>query len=82
MDNMNGGCKCGALMCIAKVLTIIGGINWGLVGIFQYNLVNSLLGTWPMVERVVYGVVGVAALVLLFGLVKKCTSSSCCSVQK
>lgn len=81
MDNMNGACKCGALMVIAKVLTIVGGINWGLVGIFQYNLVNSLLGTWPMVERVVYGVVGVAALVLLFGLIKK-LSSGCCSVQK
>lgn len=78
MENMNGGCKCGVFMMIAKLLVVVGGINWGLVGFFDYNLVNALLGSWPVVEMVVYDVVGVAALVTLFGVFKSCS----CSVQK
>jgi uncharacterized protein len=43
------------------ILLIVGGINWGLVGAFNYNLVTSLLGDGTM-SRVVYGLVGVGAL--------------------
>lgn len=78
MENTQGGCKCGVLMMICKVLIIVGGLNWGLVGFFDYNLVNALLGAWPVVEKVVYDVVGVAALVTLFGLFKSCS----CQMQK
>lgn len=46
----------------ALVLVIIGGINWGLVGFFDYNLVDSLFGVDSVLSRVVYAVVGVAAL--------------------
>ena len=45
----------------AMVLLIIGGLNWGLA-VFDYNLVNSLLGSWPIVAKVVYGLVGLSAL--------------------
>lgn len=61
---------------IAKVLVIIGGLNWGLIAINpDWNLVNMALGAWPVVERVVYGVVGVAALEML---VKLFMCSGCC----
>lgn len=45
----------------AFVLTIVGALNWGLVGLLDLNLVNVLLGSWPMVERLVYIAVGVSA---------------------
>lgn len=47
---------------IAMVLLLIGGINWGLVGIFNYNLVTSLLGDASMMSKIVYGLVGAGAL--------------------
>ena len=49
---------------VAFALLVIGGLNWGLVGLFNYNLVNMLLGSMPMVEKVVYILVGVSALYL------------------
>ena len=48
---------------IALVFTIIGGINWGLVGIFDYNLVEALFGSGSVVTRIIYIVVAVSALI-------------------
>lgn len=54
-----------ALHTIAFVFVVIGGINWGLVGISpSYNLVSMLLGSWPAVEQVVYILVGLSAIYL------------------
>ena len=47
---------------IALVLIIIGGLNWGLVGFFDYNLVDAIFGTDSAVARVVYALVGLAAV--------------------
>ena len=47
---------------VAMILMIIGGINWGLVGIFDVNLVSALFGAQSPVSRLVYAVVGLAAL--------------------
>lgn len=44
------------------LLLIVGGINWGLVGVFNYNLVTTLLGDGTTMTKAVYGLVGVAAL--------------------
>ena len=63
---------------IGKILLIIGGINWGLVGIGMFmnanlNVVNLLLGSWPTLEAIVYILVGVAAVMKIFGCkCKKC----------
>ena len=46
---------------IAFILLVIGGLNWGLVAL-GYNLVNMLLGSWPMLEKVVYLLVGLSAI--------------------
>jgi uncharacterized protein len=50
---------------LAYVLLWAGGLNWGLIGLFNYNLVMSLLGAWPMLETLVYVLVGAAALYTL-----------------
>lgn len=47
---------------IALVLIIIGAINWGLVGIFNFNLVDSIFGTMSIVSRIIYGLVGISGL--------------------
>lgn len=51
---------------IAWVLVLVGALNWGLVGAFNFNLVSKLLGAWPMAEKIVYILVGVAALASAF----------------
>lgn len=53
----------------ATALTIVGGINWGLVGFFQWNLVEKLLGTGTL-TRVVYGAVGISAVYAIYSLSK------------
>ena len=45
------------------ILMIIGGINWGLIGFFNYNLVASIFGTnLVIITRIIYAVVGMASL--------------------
>mgnify|MGYP003558740238 CR=1 FL=1 len=46
----------------ATVLLIVGGLNWGLVGVFNYNVVAELFGDQTPLTRLVYALVGVAAL--------------------
>ncbi len=52
-----------ALVGVATVLTIVGGVNWGLIGFFDYNLVDSVLGEGSTGSKIVYGAVGVSALI-------------------
>ena len=47
---------------IALVLVIIGAINWGLIGLFGFDLVATLFGTMSVVSRIVYTLVGIAGL--------------------
>lgn len=47
---------------VALILTTIGAINWGLVGVFGFNLVHALFGGVPALESLIYIVVGVAGL--------------------
>lgn len=51
---------------IALTLLIIGGLNWGLVGLFNYDLVTSLFGAGTMATKIVYAIVGVAGLYSLY----------------
>jgi len=50
---------------------IIGAINWGLVGLFEFNLVAAIFGEVPVIERIVYILVGLAGLyaISFFGLI-------------
>lgn len=47
---------------IALILIIIGAINWGLIGIFNFNLVDSIFGTMSVISRIIYGLVGLSGL--------------------
>lgn len=47
---------------IALVLIIIGAINWGLVGIFNFNLVDAIFGTMSVISRIIYALVGISGL--------------------
>lgn len=48
---------------ILLVITIIGAVNWGLIGVFDFNLVEMLFGTGSMLSRLVYTLVGISGLV-------------------
>ncbi|MFQ7799083.1 MAG: DUF378 domain-containing protein [Coprobacillus cateniformis] len=53
---------------IALVFTIIGAINWGLIGLFNFNLVESIFGT-SMLSAIIYmivGILGIINIMLLF----------------
>ena len=50
---------------IVLILVVIGGLNWGLVGLFNYDLVAAIFGAMTTVSRVIYTVVGLAALYML-----------------
>ena len=47
---------------ITLVLLIVGGLNWGLVGLLEWNLVAALFGPGTLVSRAVYVLVGLSAL--------------------
>lgn len=57
--------KMNAIDWIAFILVIVGALNWGLVGFFQFNLVDTLVGGIEIIPRIIYAVVGVAAIYLI-----------------
>ncbi|MCF6775640.1 DUF378 domain-containing protein [Thiotrichales bacterium 19X7-9] len=57
---------------IALLLVILGGINWLLVGVFEYNAVERLLGTTEWLDKLVYLVVGIAAIYCISFFKKVC----------
>jgi len=59
---------------ISLVLIIIGGVNWGLVGAANFDLVATLFGSGSIMARVVYILVGVSAIVQLVRLFSPDTS--------
>jgi uncharacterized membrane protein YuzA (DUF378 family) len=62
------------LNIVTMVLLIVGGVNWGLYGFMNTDLVASLLGHWTMASKAVYGLVGLSGLYQLFELVTALTS--------
>ena len=51
-----------ALNGIALTLVIIGAINWLLVGLFKFNLVDAIFGTMSVISRIIYALVGISGL--------------------
>lgn len=51
---------------LALILTIVGGINWGLVGAFGFDLVAFLFGSMSILSRVLYILIGLSALAMIF----------------
>lgn len=52
-------------------LTVVGGLNWGLVGLFQFDLVATILGEMSMLTKAVYGLVGLSAAYVGFWTIKE-----------
>lgn len=50
------------LNTLVLILVIIGALNWGLIALFDFNLVAWLFGEMTMLSRIVYGLVGLAGL--------------------
>lgn len=65
--------KLGLLDWLALILLVIGGLNWGLVGIFDFNLVTKIFGDMSTIARVIYAVVGLSGIYvfLLIGKLRK-----------
>lgn len=59
------------LSYLTQALIIVGGLNWGLVGAFNFDLVAFLLSSIPVLQKLVYILVGVSAVVQAVLLVKK-----------
>ncbi len=62
------------LQKIALIFTIIGGILWGIIGLFNYNPLESLFSNMLIIPRIIYIIVGICALVnigLLFDHIEK-----------
>ena len=56
---------------IAYVLLVVGGLNWGLVGAFNLDLVQKILGSIPILARIVYILVGLSAIYAIVQIVRK-----------
>lgn len=54
------------LQKICLVLTIIGAIVWGLIGVFDFNLVATIFGDGSMLSRIIYSLVGIAGLINIY----------------
>ena len=55
-----------ALDWIALILVLIGGLNWGLVGLFNFNVVAVIFGDMSALSRIVYDLVGLSAVYFAF----------------
>ena len=53
------------LDCIALTIAIIGAVNWGLLGFFNFDLVAFIFGNMSWISRVIYALVGICGLYLI-----------------
>jgi len=59
-----------AINLVTLLLVIVGGLNWGLVGLFNFNLVSALFGDMSALSRIVYVLVGISAVWQLMPLLR------------
>lgn len=55
-----------AIDVIAAILLVVGGLNWFLVGAFNFDLVRLIFGTLPFIQKAIYIIVGLAAFYQIF----------------
>jgi len=55
---------------LAMILVIVGGLNWGLVGLLELDLVQLIFGSIPILAKIVYIVVGLASLYMIYYITK------------
>jgi uncharacterized membrane protein YuzA (DUF378 family) len=59
-----------AIDWLAAILVIVGALNWGLVGFFNFDLVATIFGNMSTISRVVYGLVGLSSLWMIYLLLR------------
>ena len=60
-----------ALDAVALTLSIIGAVNWGLIGLFTFDLVAFLFGSMTLLSRIIYTIVGICGVYLISFYAKK-----------
>lgn len=55
---------------VALILLIVGGLNWGLIGLFNFDLVAFIFGNMSAISRIVYTIVGLCSLYAIYFLFK------------
>jgi uncharacterized protein len=68
-----------AINLVTLLLVIVGGLNWGLVGLFDFNLVAAIFGEMSPLSRIVYVLVGASALWRIMPLLKGFSSDETCA---
>jgi len=63
--------KKGTLSTIAVVLVIVGGLNWGLVGLLEWNLVEAIFGISTVITKIIYDLVGLSAIYMVYTSMSK-----------
>ncbi|HOW60717.1 MAG TPA: DUF378 domain-containing protein [Candidatus Moranbacteria bacterium] len=58
--------KLNVLDWVALVLVIVGAVNWGLLGLFGFDLVAAIFGSMSLLSRIVYGLVGLSGVYFIF----------------
>jgi uncharacterized protein len=71
-----------ALNLITLTLVIVGGLNWGLVGLFDWNLVAALFGADSLLARAVYVLVGISAVWQFVPLIEAVTSDEASALRR
>lgn len=61
--NIRKEVKMSTLQKICLCITIIGGINWGLIGLLDFNLVAAIFGEASVISRIVYSLVGLTSMI-------------------
>jgi uncharacterized protein len=56
---------------LANIVLLFGAINWGLVGLFNFNIIEFLLGSGSILSRLVYCLIGMSALYVLYTMTQK-----------
>lgn len=59
-----------AINLVTLLLIIVGGLNWGLVGLFDFNLVSAIFGDMSALARIIYVLVGISAVWQIMPLVR------------
>ncbi|MFZ0219510.1 MAG: DUF378 domain-containing protein [Candidatus Aquirickettsiella sp.] len=57
---------------IALVILFIGGLNWGLVGLFHFDLITGIFGDYSPIARIIYIIVGLSAIYVLVRAISCC----------
>lgn len=61
---------------VALGLVTVGALNWGLIGLFDFNLVAEIFGDDSLLTNIIYVVVGIAGIALLASMIRRATSET------